>query len=728
MTAVDDPAEPAEQADAPVRTDGPSLRRRYLVASGLGALCAWLVLAVVLQSGRDGLFDRDLLGGFYDGQARALLDGHLDVDPEVAGFEGFRIGDETHIYQGLVPALLRVPVLLVTDAADGRLTGASMLFAAAIAMAYLVAAGWRARLLVRGTEPLGRGEGWLVGFATFALAAGPLVFVASRAWVYHEAIVWACAATLGSLTHLLWWLTPAPGSRARTGHLVAGVVLAGVALNSRSSMGLGPMLAASLIGAALLLALLPGSLGTNRAVSAVRNLVRRSTGWDPERTVRSPRAALAIVAVGVLAGAASYSAVNTARFGSPWTVPLDRQALVATDPARRAALDANGGSLFGLHYAPSVLVQAFRPDGLGVRAELPWLVFPPERPAVLGDAVFAERDWSSSVPASQPLLLLGAALGVATLAAPRWALRREDVDPIRPYRLVAWGAAASGAAIVVFGYMAQRYLTDLYPFLALTSVVGLHALWARLVPTSEADPVARHGRTAPAARIAAVVAVVLTGVWGVWANVGLALQYHREIAPGPTEAQRVRWVRTQARLGADHVPLELPSDAALPPREPIGRLAVTGDCDGLYRSNGTIWYRLEAGTGGGRALLTISPREELADPVVVARRSAGDEVVEVVLVPTSGGRARFAVDRRDASGTSRVGAGPELAIRPGTSLEVVLTLDHHTGEALVTDEDGQRLLDALSDIPGGALEVVGGSGVPVRSEDPPTPLCDELRG
>lgn len=709
MTAV-------AEATAPVPTEPAPARRRYLAASGLGALCAWLLFALVLQSGRDGWFDRDLLGNFYDGQARALLDGRLDVDPGIAGFEGFRMGERTHIYQGLVPALLRLPLLAVTDAADGRLTGLSMLLATALALGYLVAAGWRARWLVRGDRALTRGEGWLVGAATFGLAAGPLLFLASRAWVYHEAIVWACAATLASLTHLLWWLTPHEGARARDRHLVAAVLLAGVALNSRSSMGLGPMLAAAVVAASLALQLLPGALGTSRPVAALRSALRRLTGWDPQRTVRSPRAALAIVVVGLVVGAGLYTAVNTARFGSPWTVPLDRQALVATDPARRAALDANDGSLFGLQYAPSVLTQALRPDALGFRGELPWLVFPSSRPAVVGDAVFAERDWSSSVPASQPLLLLGAVLGVATLCSPRRLLGRGDLGALGPYRLVAWGAAASGAAIVVFGYMAQRYLTDLYPFLALTSLVGLHALHARGVE--------QWGR---GARLTTTTVVVLAALWSAWANTGLALQYHREIAPGPTEAQRIQWVRTQARAGARHELLQLPSDAALPGGQPVGRLAVTGDCDGLYRSNGTVWYRLESSTGGGRAVLHLDHRDAGDGGArVIARRRGGDGEVRVVLAPSPGG-VRFAVERVDAAGTTTAGAGPELAFPPGARLEVQLTLDHHTGEALVVDRDGQRLLDALLDIPGGELEPVGDPGLEVVAEDPPTPLCDELR-
>ena len=57
---------------------------------------------------------------FYDLQARALLDGHLWVPDQSLGIEGFVVDGHTYMYFPPFPALLRVPVLLLTDRFDGR--------------------------------------------------------------------------------------------------------------------------------------------------------------------------------------------------------------------------------------------------------------------------------------------------------------------------------------------------------------------------------------------------------------------------------------------------------------------------------------------------------------------------------------------------------------------------------------------------------------------------------
>lgn len=103
-------------------------RRAYIRAAAAGALLA-LVLDVLMLMGwhLDPLRQMGLLGSFYDIQGRALLHGHLAVPAGSLSFEGFVVGGHTYEYFGLVPALLRMPVLLITHALDGRLTQLSML-------------------------------------------------------------------------------------------------------------------------------------------------------------------------------------------------------------------------------------------------------------------------------------------------------------------------------------------------------------------------------------------------------------------------------------------------------------------------------------------------------------------------------------------------------------------------------------------------------------------------
>ncbi len=100
----------------------------------------------LLTAGTWDLFQRQYFDNFFDAQARSMLDGRLDVPPEVVGFEGFLIGGKTFIYFGPVPALLRMPLMLVTDRFDGRLTTVSML----LAMLVLSMAGFRLACAIRG--------------------------------------------------------------------------------------------------------------------------------------------------------------------------------------------------------------------------------------------------------------------------------------------------------------------------------------------------------------------------------------------------------------------------------------------------------------------------------------------------------------------------------------------------------------------------------------------------
>src|SRR5205807_6212140 len=98
---------------------GPSSFRR---AARAGAVLALAVDVLMLSVGHPTLWHpMGLLGSFYDIQGRALLHGHLAVPQGSAGFEGFVVGGRTYVYFGPVPALLRLPVLLITHALDSRL-------------------------------------------------------------------------------------------------------------------------------------------------------------------------------------------------------------------------------------------------------------------------------------------------------------------------------------------------------------------------------------------------------------------------------------------------------------------------------------------------------------------------------------------------------------------------------------------------------------------------------
>lgn len=694
--------------------DAGGVRRRFLIAAGAGAFAALLLFAVVLQSGRDGWFQEDLFGGFYDAQGRALLEGRMDVDPDVPGIEGFRIDDRTYIYQGIVPALARVPLLAVTDRLDGRTTGLSMLLGAALALAYVVAAAWVARRTLRPGAPLGRGETALTGVAVFGAGTGSLLFLAGQVWVYHEALVWGAALALGSLTHLVVWLLDRSsiavvrGGRFQTHdrHLLVAIVLAGLALNTRSSVGVGPMAALAAVAALLAIDVArPRGTSTGRSIAMLRGVAAwwsgsRSQSWGP----------LAAVVLGASLSVVLHVAVNVARFGSLIGVPLERQVLVDSDPRRLDALAANDGSLFGLHYAPSVLMQILRPDALGVRSHFPFVGFPAQRPAVVGDALFAELDWSASVPSSHPLLFLAALVGVAVLVTGRSAARS--------WRIPVLGGALGVAPIVVFGYIAHRYLVDLVPLLVLAGALGLQAV------------AGRSSRWRGWVRRGAAGFVVLTALFGAWVNASLALQYQREVAPQRSESERAGWLALQQRLGGRFEVITIELNEPAPPAGPVGQLLVVADCEALLRSSGSGWYLVENSEGAGGVRLDLTAAAPIDLPVAIMRSRADDVGAELVVEPaevhsSSSVRLVVEIDRAGERVRSFVGPSFELAAGAVTSLEV--QMDHRAGETVVRDPaSGEELLRVQVPLPGEEPEPVTDAGLDVAVSPLPTPRCDAL--
>ena len=704
-------------------------RRTFLVATGLGALLALALFLGIMQSTRQAFLDEDLLGNFYDGQAQALLDGNMNVDPKVPGFEGFRIGAQTHIYQGIVPALVRIPLLAVTDRFLGRLTGLSMILGFGTALGFLIAAAWRIRSIMRGEIQLGRAETACTAVVSFGIAGSSLLFLSSASWVYHEALIWGVALCLGSFTTLIYWLAPVGPAKAsaRLPPLVASLFLAGLAINTRSSIGLGPIAALGLTAVCLFVAAVAGRPEQSQVDDSVQSrppFTQRISGWDPQRSTTRPVLSLMLILIGVTLAIVLYAGVNQARFDSWFGVPLDKQVLVDTDPARSAALEANGNSLFGLKYAPSVLLQTLRPDGLTVGSEFPFIGFPQQKPSLIGEALFAERDWSSSLPASEPLLFLAAILGVIALVVPK---RFHADAQLLSLRIPVFGAAAGGSLFLAFGYISQRYLTDLFPFLALAGVIGLQAIAALLQqPQAGSEP----QRSSIMRRLipgVVVCALVLGSVWTVWVNASLALQYGLEIAPSAREAQRSRWLDLQQKLGGGVAVLRLPSGAPLPAPGPRGQVVIFGNCDALYRSSGSIWYLLEAGEAAGGLQILLKKVAPLTKPVTLLTAASPSDKVSLVLQAAGNNRAVVLVQSTGPSGTTKSAPSKQFVLLPDRQVVLRLVMTARTQTVLITEQDsGRELLREQVGLGPSVAVAQQNESVEVTIAPLATPVCERV--
>jgi hypothetical protein len=562
-------------------------------AARIGTAVALVVFVLLATGGQPWhAFDRGpFTSDFYDAQARALSRGHLDVSPDVAGIEGFVVGGRTYFYYGIVPALARVPVSAFTHALDGRLVLLSM--SAALVVGCLAAA----RLLQRGRAAVGaavaaRAWPWITG--VFAAAVGlssPLLWLSSRTLIYHEAELWGAAlAVLGFERIIVWW-------ESRDGRdLVGASVVAALALSTRGSSGIGPTLA--LGGLAVILA------------------------WD--RAWRPAAAAVAAAAVPV----AAYALVNVMRFGTPFQVPFDRQILNDFSASRRAALAANHDTLFGLKFLPSGLLQYLRPDTVTPRALAPWLSWN-GRADVIGDVTFDTVDRAASLPVAAPALLVAAIVGAVAI--------------VRRRLPASWGITLLAAAAAVvptlsIAFIAQRYLADFVPILVVGACVGVPvvAAWA-------ADLTTRR-------RVVTAATAVLLAV-GLTVNAGLAL-LARYVYLLPTATERRDFVATQyeiqERVGGGRPPAVV-EVAALGPPAADGVVAIVGDCDGLYRSDGSAWVLLEQRAGGSQRAVV---RGDTPGPVV-----SGDGW-QLVLEEGDGGRRLAYVGPVRVEGPPTAGNGP----------------------------------------------------------------------
>ena len=170
-------------------------------------------------------------------------------------------------------------------------------------------------------------------------------------------------------------------------------------------------------------------------------------------------------------------------------------------------------------------------------------------------------------PSSMPLLFLLSCWGLVTAFRPR------PIGKVALTRILLLAAGAAGAALLLWGYIAPRYLADFVPFLVLASAVAMVDIWRRLDGRSRSSPDRgarghRRGRPVHHRRQHRHRHHAQRGV-----------EHH----PGPPLRRRPR------RPSATHRPSVEPRCArgsALPPWGPADQLYVVGDCDGLYISNG----------------------------------------------------------------------------------------------------------------------------------------------
>jgi hypothetical protein len=469
---------------------------------------------------------------FYDLQARALLDGHLWLPDHSLGIEGFVVDGRTYMYFPPLPALLRVPVLLLTDQLDGRLSAPMMLIAWAVLAAATATLLWNARLLVRGFAPVSKAEAWTAATFLAAVTGGSvIVFLAALPWVYHEAYLWATAWAVATLAGMIVYARrPTMNVAVATGALAMATTL------TRTTTGWALAITVIVVG----------------AISAVRH--------------RNSRSAFVLLGGGVLAIGVS-AAVNWMKFRHPYMFPLEHQEWTRVSSRRRLALLMNGGTITGPRFFLSTLVNYFRPDGIRFTSFFPFFSLPAEPARSYGNAIVDQSYRTGSLSSFAPFLF---ALGVGGFASSIWL---RVVEKVRGLMVPTVGAVAAGGGVLLYGYIAHRYTADFLPALIICGAIAVVTLTRRI----------ERGR--PAFRRVVVVLLALSAVFGTFANAAAGVSTARSTWRGDRLENFLSFRHGAANVfgEADRLVVQsptLPADAA------ADQLHVVADCEALYLATG----------------------------------------------------------------------------------------------------------------------------------------------
>jgi hypothetical protein len=476
---------------------------------------------------------------FFDLQATAFLNGQLSVPTGALGIEGFVIDGKTYMYFPPFPALLRVPVQMLTHELDGRLTLVSMALAWTVLAVVTSRLVWLVRDCVRPDVAVGRADAVAASIFLAAVTGGTvLTFDAGLPWVYHEVYLWATALAVGCAYWLLRVaLSPGPSSILWLGAFTLASAL------TRTPGGL------AMSGAAIALALW----------LAFRHGRRHD--------IRQWRTPLAALGAGLVPALASVT-YNWVKFGHPYLFPLESQIWTEVNAHRREALRVNGGTITGPQFFETTFVNYFRPDGIRFVDYFPYITLPAEPARAYGGAFVDQSYRTGSVTAFMPLLVLLCLAALPTL------LRRGASPSVASLRWPAVGGVVIGGGVMGYGYLANRYTSDFVPGLVMVGAVGLWAVMGWRVPKPRVvRPTLLSGMTALCAF--SVAAQMSTGSL-------VAAQTHRG-------EDLVSYLSLQERLsGGANSPVEklVSRSDGLPGSGSADDLHITGECAALYVNTG----------------------------------------------------------------------------------------------------------------------------------------------
>lgn len=416
--------------ETPAHTSAP-----HGVAALTIAFCTF-VFAYVMTGGTFALIYAESFGVFYDHQALSLLHGRLDVPESSLSGEAFFHGGKCYGYFGPTPALFRLPLILL-GVGFGLVSRALMVL-------YFIGAGIAVYQLLCLSVRLRRGEqAWPSKFATVtllctALLGSTLFFLASRAYIYHEAILCGAALALWSVYCSLRYLqkpTVAWGVTA----LIGGTL----AVHARPPVGLYALVVVGVVAAFhVIRAWLPMKSG---APDAGHSPTRRR--WIP-----------LLMGVSSILGVLSFNGLSYLKFGTIEGCPLRYN--VQYSPERLARIDGKQFHLTNVRFGLGTYVLT---PTLAVRKQFPYFFHDGADPAKYPRAKLDLVEPMAGLPWAMPGLTLLALIGLATASR-----------SLLPQIGAIW-IAAIPSSVAMFAAIAvsHRYTGDFVPFLIAAASIGM---------------------------------------------------------------------------------------------------------------------------------------------------------------------------------------------------------------------------------------------------------------
>jgi hypothetical protein len=387
-------------------------------------LLSGLFWMFVTTGGRE-IFVKEVLGGAYDSQAEHFLRGDVNVDVEAIGHEAMIVNGKVRMYFGPFPAVLRIPLNFVYPAGHGKWSRISGFCAGVIA---LLAFAGLVRMALQSSPISSRARNWLGNACLIGFAFGsPLLLLLGNLSIYDEAIIWGLALSLGAIFFAFRSRQAEGGALTRA--LLGFSLCAGGALLSRVTFG-APFI---LIAPLLAVGLARGNRATN----------------------------LTALVLPLGAALAFYIWLSYARFGSLTGVNYDYYINTVHSEF------AHKFGVFSPRRVPYSFADYFSLRFPSLEREPSFLAA--DRHSYNYPTLYS-NDFSEvylPLPWCSGWLVFGAIMGITCL------VRRHGADTFE--RGAAAALFVQFLCILSFFALAQRYATDLYPFLIFCFIIFLRS-------------------------------------------------------------------------------------------------------------------------------------------------------------------------------------------------------------------------------------------------------------